>query len=299
MCSSVTTLLLVTAAALTAGVRAVNVTSVITAPRTVLVGEKLYLPCQAEGIFLTCGWDSPLDEIIYPEDLTDPDGPIVPFPGFNCGIIVNEVTLEDSGHWACIATVEDGFDAQGGDVTVRPVSSWPGVVANVSSPLAGVWGEWGEVQLCPANAFAVSLELKSEAPTTGDNTAANGLLLPCRQQGGALPTAITSSMGDFGTWRGLQYCPIPEYIDQFQLRVEPENAFDDTAVNDIKFTCTHYPEEVLSGGGETWGEWGDWASCPPDTAVCGIQTKVEPYLGVSGDDTALNDVRFFCCPTVW
>ncbi|XP_069938497.1 uncharacterized protein [Cherax quadricarinatus] len=287
------------AVAAAAEVTDINITGVVTAPRMLLEGEKLYLSCQVDGDFNICGWDSPLEEIIYPEDLTDPDADIIHFPGFNCGIIVKEVMVAHTGHWSCIATTDQGFAAVGEDIIVRVRESWPGVVTNISSPLFGKWGEWGEVQLCPPNSFADSLELKSEAPITGDNTAANGLLLPCRQQGGDLPATITSTVADFGTWRDPVSCPVPEYIHKFQLRVETEDAFDDTAVNDIRFTCTNNPEVVMSGGGESWGVWGDWASCPNDTAVCGIQTKVEPYMGLAVDDTSLNDVRFFCCPTVW
>lgn len=39
---------------------AVNVTSVITVPRTVLVGQTVYLFCQVEGPYETCGWINPL-----------------------------------------------------------------------------------------------------------------------------------------------------------------------------------------------------------------------------------------------
>ncbi|XP_071535100.1 vitelline membrane outer layer protein 1-like [Panulirus ornatus] len=290
-------LLLAAAAAALTVVSGLNLTGVITSPRTLLEGEKLYLFCQAEGHFLACGWDSPLEGIIYPGDL-DPEGDIAPLPGFNCGIVVHNVSLRHAGHWTCIATTDHDFQAAGGDVTVKPYSSWPGIVANVSSPLSGAWGLWGNPDLCPPNSFADSVELKSEAPVTWDNTAANGVLFQCRHQGGALASSVSSTVGDFGTWRGGRACPVPEYVERFRLRVEPENSFDEVAATDIMFTCSHYPEDILTGGGETWGNWGDWASCPPDTAVCGVQTKVEPYQGVS-DDTSLNDVRVFCCPTVW
>ena len=32
----------------------------------------------------------------------------------------------------------------------------------------------------------------------------------------------------------------------------------------------------------------------PDSAICGLRTRVEDYLG-GADDTSLNDVEFYCC----
>lgn len=44
-----------------------------------------------------------------------------------------------------------------------------------------------------------------------------------------------------------------------------------------------------------WGTWGASSeSCPIGSAICGIQVKMESYQG-KGDDTALNDLKFFCC----
>ena len=47
-----------------------------------------------------------------------------------------------------------------------------------------------------------------------------------------------------------------------------------------------------------WGTYGNWSeSCAVNTAVCGIQTRIESSLGSEDheDDTALNDVKLFCC----
>jgi hypothetical protein len=75
---------------------------------------------------------------------------------------------------------------------------------------------------------------------------------------------------------------------------------DDTAANYVKFKCRcrcgRTYELVKPPGHGLWGTWGAWSNqCPNRTAVCGIQTKVEKARGKFRDDTALNDVRFFCC----
>ncbi|MGA7979700.1 MAG: hypothetical protein WCA32_05670 [Chromatiaceae bacterium] len=58
---------------------------------------------------------------------------------------------------------------------------------------------------------------------------------------------------------------------------------------------THLPEPVMAPGPAPWGTWKGAAFCPDNHYVCGIEQKVEPQQG-NGDDTALNAVRFYCCP---
>ncbi|KAK3576978.1 hypothetical protein CHS0354_005981 [Potamilus streckersoni] len=78
-------------------------------------------------------------------------------------------------------------------------------------------------------------------------------------------------------------------------------AIDDTSANYVKFTCrdltsdNNQTELAHPPGHGLWGSYGGWSeSCPINSAICGIQTRIEASQH-GGDDTALNDVKFFCC----
>ncbi|KAH3697621.1 hypothetical protein DPMN_085126 [Dreissena polymorpha] len=111
------------------------------------------------------------------------------------------------------------------------------------------------------------------------------------------------------------------YIDVFlsyflQLNLPQKGGDDDTSANDIEFQCWDLHarlhtvptvSNVNDQGGQLAGDTvhapgglanGNWASsnrCPVNSAICGIQTRVETFLSDRGDDSALNDVKFFCC----
>lgn len=57
---------------------------------------------------------------------------------------------------------------------------------------------------------------------------------------------------------------------------------------------SRYGEPVDVAGGMRWGEWRGKTFCPDDHYVCGLSQKVERSLG-DGDDTAVNDLRIYCC----
>lgn len=77
---------------------------------------------------------------------------------------------------------------------------------------------------------------------------------------------------------------------------------DDTAANYVKFKCrdlahsSNAYELVKPPGYGLWGEYGGWsAKCPQNTAICGLRTKIEQRQKLFIDNTALNEVDFYCC----
>ncbi|XDV37956.1 hypothetical protein PO909_007473, partial [Leuciscus waleckii] len=130
-----------------------------------------------------------------------------------------------------------------------------------------------------------------------DDTALNGIRLYCvdRSKGSSGShdyTSIESDVGRWGKWTDIKWCS-SGYLTSFQLRVESSQGDgDDTAANNIKFTCSG--GEVLEGYSTDLGNWGNWSPTCTGKGICGIKTRIDEPQG-RGDDTALNDVRMFCC----
>ncbi|XP_030645796.1 vitelline membrane outer layer protein 1 homolog [Chanos chanos] len=155
------------------------------------------------------------------------------------------------------------------------------------------WGDWDSKEMCPSGYYATGFSLRIEhGQGGGDDTALNGIRLHCSRPGNNYWITVDSNSGWWGDWTEARFC-YSGSLKSFQLKVEPpQGDGDDTAANDIKFQCSN--GEILEGGGMPWGDWGEWSTDCYDGGICGIQTRLEPPQG-RGDDTALNDVRFFCC----
>lgn len=186
------------------------------------------------------------------------------------------------------------------------VAGYPRQVTKVLSVSnGGPWGAWHPAKFCPSNSYAVGFNLKVERPIgKGDDTALNAIKLKCRFANGAgWAGEVESGYGPWGIWTGMKTCMnflnIQFFITSFSLKVErPIGKGDDTAANNMKVTCRprkHSQTTNLEGNGGPWGGYGgNSGQCPLGSAVCGIQTRVEGRQG-RGDDTALNNVKLFCC----
>ncbi|XP_059375713.1 vitelline membrane outer layer protein 1-like [Carassius carassius] len=162
-----------------------------------------------------------------------------------------------------------------------------------------VWGSWGHKEMCPVGMYAAGFSLKVEDPIgDGDDTALNGIRLHCVYTANGVASSYTnyatvgSDVGSWGVWRDIKWCP-SGFLTAFQLKVEkPQGSGDDTAANNIQFKCSS--GSSLLGEGTKWGDWGGWSQTCQGKGICGIKTRVEIPQG-RGDDTALNDVRMYCC----
>ncbi|KAM6419728.1 vitelline membrane outer layer protein 1-like [Pluvialis apricaria] len=142
-------------------------------------------------------------------------------------------------------------------------------------PGGGHWGKWGSQQFCRygyANGFALKF-LQSAVNNPSIIAGLKSLLEIC------------NTRGRWGTWTNFQVCP-EGYLISFSLRTEKsQGGGDDTAANNIQSRCSD--ATVLVGDGLSWGRFGP-------CNIRSLQTKVESPQGLQ-NDTALNNVKFFCC----
>lgn len=101
---------------------------------------------------------------------------------------------------------------------------------------------------------------------------------------------------DWGLWGRFEKCRSGTYAQGFQLKTEPNQYLnDDTALNAIRLYCgdPFRPDtQVVSSTEGDFGSWGTIYTCYPGV-LTGFRLRVESYRG-EGDDTATNNVRFYC-----
>ncbi|KAG9462063.1 hypothetical protein GDO78_014975 [Eleutherodactylus coqui] len=95
----------------------------------------------------------------------------------------------------------------------------------------------------------------------------------------------------FGSWGPVYWCNSKRFLINFSLRVESTKILDQTAANNIKFTCSD--SSVIEGDGRSQGTYGSWSTnC--EMGIRGIQTRVQKKQLFFLDDIALTDAKFVC-----
>jgi hypothetical protein len=197
-----------------------------------------------------------------------------------------------TGSGSCAVTMDGNRD-----VTATFVRVWS-IDGAIHAPDGGPWGEWGPWQHCPSNSYADAFRIRVQPPQgSGDDTALNGIQLLCRDRFTTdLTATIASSQGTLGDWSHVSVC-VDGLLAAYRLKVETPMAGDNTAANSLMMACRSLAGAVTWQVPSLQGPWGTWrpaASAPSNTAICGIQTRVEPRQSLL-DNTALNDVRFAYC----
>jgi len=189
----------------------------------------------------------------------------------------------------------DGMEATGRDHT------------EIEPPSNTNWGNWGPTEFCEVGSFARDFQLKVQNPQGSgipghDDSALNAIKLYCYKYNDGKEEytgSVISWEGEWGDWNEVQKCDDNgSFLNGVQFLSEPHDSdkkFDDTAGNNLNFECND--GKLIYGKGGSWGTWSTLVKCPADSAICGLQTMVEPWQGGGKheDDTSLNRVKFFCC----
>ncbi|XP_045180597.2 vitelline membrane outer layer protein 1 homolog [Mercenaria mercenaria] len=146
----------------------------------------------------------------------------------------------------------------------------------------GPRGEWASIEFFAEGTYAYGYDMKIE-PQMGiwDSSSLNAIKILCKSQNGGTAGAVTSEQSQWGDWLGT--------------------SGDDSTANFVRFKCRSFDGNsqtyVIAKDPEegSWGTYGSFsADCGPNSAICGLRTKIESPR-VWDDDTALNDVDFYFC----
>lgn len=112
---------------------------------------------------------------------------------------------------------------------------------------------------------------------------------------------------NWGSWGPQEFCPTGTFAYAFQIKVESEDASDDTSMNGIELFCRE-PVDVgregrpprkeareysITSNYQKWGEWRGKRECPTGF-LTGLKMKSEEDQGMLVDDTAANDLEMQC-----
>ena len=163
----------------------------------------------------------------------------------------------------------------------------------LNSDMTAAAGDWYNWELCPIGTYAIGFNVKVDNNNI-DTTGLNTVKLICND---TIRTTVDSFDGSRGVWGSDVYCPNQKKIVGFMYKYDsyagPTLFIDDSSGNSIYFYCEDNTEIRPTIQGPA-GSWTPVKKCPVNYAICGIMVQYQSDQG-SGDDTALNNVKFKCC----
>ncbi|XP_069506416.1 vitelline membrane outer layer protein 1 homolog isoform X1 [Ambystoma mexicanum] len=100
----------------------------------------------------------------------------------------------------------------------------------------------------------------------------------------------------WGDWHAIEMCPTGTFGRGFSIKMEEyQGKVDDTSVNGIRLYCTgtkYDKVHTVESGAGGWGHWMPTIWCPG--VMLSFSLKVDPKHGKHGDDTAVNNIKFYC-----
>ena len=158
-------------------------------------------------------------------------------------------------------------------------------------------GNWQPVQTCNFGSYMKSFQLRvSPAGNESDNTAVNNIRFMCSND------RDISGIGNTAGYWGEYSAECPDGICGIETRQRPDGGIvvDNTALNDVRFTCCTPGEgynTVSVANGEKKGDWGSAQLCPEGSRAIGYQTQNDLVDVPLYDKTAMNSIRLFCNDT--
>eukprot|EP01084_Bolivina_argentea_P133790 236139_1 len=107
-----------------------------------------------------------------------------------------------------------------------------------------------------------------------------------------IPEWVMIENGFHGGWSETGGCDAGNLVSSLKLRYEPSGGAlkDDTGLNGISALCDNKKELKFTGNGGGWQA--NYANCPKNSFLCGIEAQFESG---GADNTALNGLRMDCC----
>ncbi|KAK3854961.1 hypothetical protein Pcinc_038606 [Petrolisthes cinctipes] len=167
------------------------------------------------------------------------------------------------------------------------------------------------------NPSIYQMSLYTQPTNSPINPSITPLPTPTAGAGEVLGKAVKEATGDeretyitlvldwamsWGTWGQAEYCPPGTFATAFEIKVESEDATDDTSMNGIRLYCNDVSgddnkqtkELTVSSTVQKWGDWMGKRECPSGEVLTGLRMKSEEDQGNFVDDTAANDLDMQC-----